>query len=240
MPDCVAQVPAVPVGVILPPGLTGILQRGLQLRPGHAQQRTQNPHAVHHSVLRHGRQPCEPRAPHQVQKQRFRLIVPVMGQGQGLRPGLRHGLPEEAVPRPSRPVLPWMLRRLRPVAQKRYVSLTAQRPDKGLVPVRRCAPQAVVHMHRRHPAAPCQQHQHQGHGIRPAADPRQHMAGHGRHSRRKLPQAVHGPPSFHRIKHEGGSPHRRASLYRQPVAYWRSGAPQTLQATRSLYSASLS
>ena len=168
----VAQVARVTIALVLPPGDARIGEGFPQLLPGKPQQGPHHLHAQAFALGRHAGKARQPRAAQQVQQQRFRLIVPVMGQGHGLRAAAAKLLTEKTVARLSGPILPRMLRRVGAIHGQGQAFPFAQFPDKALVLVRLRAPQAMVDMHRPQPdpalRPQAQKQLRQRHGIRPA------------------------------------------------------------------------
>ena len=146
MAQGIAQVAGILVGGILPPGNVGLGEDIPQLLPGVVQQRAHHAHTQHFAVGSHGAQPGEARPPQKVEQQGLSLVVPVVGQGNGLGLAFLHGLAVEAVARLPRPVFPRMLRRLGAIDQQGQLPALADIPHKGFVGIGGLAPQAVVHM----------------------------------------------------------------------------------------------
>ena len=141
--DGVAGQGRISVAFVLPPFLRKNCQRAAQRIPGNMQKRP--PHRG--MIFPHAGQPVAARAVHQMQQQRFRLIVPVMGQGQGFRLRFPHRLSERLIAG-----LPG--RRLRAAALRNPHALDHQRHRKPSAQIRAEAlflrsglSQPVIHIH---------------------------------------------------------------------------------------------
>jgi len=147
------------------------------LLAGIRQQGPQDAHAVYCGFRGHTGQPGQPGAAQKMEQERFRLIVPVMGQDEGVGLRFRHCLPEEAVACLPRPAFARIFRRNGTVHQQRNMQVFAQFAHEGFVAVGGVAPQAMIHMDGIYLAACVHQQMHKCYAVRAARQPDKQLSG---------------------------------------------------------------
>ncbi len=205
-PQAVAGIGGVAVGLVLHIGDVVFRHIIVDLPPADLQQGADDP-APHR---RNAAQPPQAGAPQQVEQDGLRVVVPVVGGGDALRPQPVRGLLQKGVPQLPGGVLhpsPGGVGAHVPASgHKGHAVAGAPVPDELLVPVRR-RPQPVVEVGggQRHPCPrrQAEEDMEQGHGVPPAGDGAQHRPLRREHV--PLPAVGPGPPRK-LTRHRSASP----------------------------------
>ena len=176
--EIVPQVIVPGVGFVLHPRNAFLCQRGADDFRGHVQQGPPQQQFPAFRPFAHPRQPARAAAPEQMQQHGFRLVPPVMGQGQHSCAVFQAGFPQRFIPCPARRVLAFAFNP-HPADLAGNAQILAHFRHERRVPARGF-PQAVVYVGggQFHAFCPGQlsQRLQQRHRIRPARHRCRHAA----------------------------------------------------------------